>query len=187
MKRFTLLFLALSSLTFAGVSTTSGNNPISVNGTGDNNANASAGINVNVSAVVTDGGTELYIADKDGVQISDVNFHHVLQAGDVNNQGDKTLTANLLVKGTALANAGTLDYNFGNGDSNVSASLALKNTTDISQILTSTLSANTGTITTNQEAPLTVTSTLAGDVVAGTYSTESTTLTVTYNKSDTSK
>lgn len=181
MKRFTLLFLALSSLTFAGVSTTTGNNPISVDGTGDNNANASAGINVNVSAVVTAGGTELYIADKDGVQISDVNFHHVLKAGTLAGQEETSLTANLLVKGTALANAGTLEHTFRNNK------LTLKNTTDISKTLTSALSAIPGTITTNQEAPLTVVSNLvdasdATNITAGTYSTESTTLTVTYNK-----
>lgn len=180
MKRFTLLFLALSSLTFAGVSTTSGNNPISTPTTTDPVANPTAGINVNVSAVVTAGGTELYIADTNGTQISDVNFHHILQAGSLAGQGDGSLTANLLVKGTALANTGNLTTEFGNTD----GVLTLKNTTDISKTLISKLQAETDPITTNKEAPLTVTSSLAGEAFAGTYSTESTTLTVTYNKTN---
>lgn len=169
MKRFTLLFLALSSLTFAGVSIKEGNNTTSSVGTNT----ASAGINVNVSATVTDTGTELYIADANGNQISDVSFHHVLQAGNVGDQGDGSLTANLSVQGNALSNAGTFEHSFGN------SSLTLTNN---GNNLTSNLEASTGIILDQKKATLTVKSNLKGNAVAGEYTSQATTLTVTYNK-----
>ncbi|MGL5934479.1 MAG: hypothetical protein ACRCZI_02530, partial [Cetobacterium sp.] len=72
MKRITLLFLALSSLTLAGVSTTTGPNPISTPGKED--TSPTAGINVNVSATVTAEDTELVITDASGTPISEVSF-----------------------------------------------------------------------------------------------------------------
>lgn len=171
MKKFTLLFLALSSLALAKVlDPTTGNNPISTpnnEGTG-----ATAGVNVNVTATVT-GSLDLVITDLSGTPISDVNFNHVLIAGDVADQGEKSLTANLKVKGTALATAGNLTTEF------KSDSLTLTNGPSS---LVSTLSSTPGTIGSSSEASLSVTSVLEGIAAIGAYSTEQTTLTVTYNK-----
>ncbi|MGL4538931.1 MAG: hypothetical protein ACRCUD_07585, partial [Cetobacterium sp.] len=75
MKRITLLFLALSSLTLAAASTDIGDNdPFQTTSNSD-----TAGININVSAIVTTSDTtQLTIVDETGTQISDVNFYHIL-------------------------------------------------------------------------------------------------------------
>lgn len=174
MKKITLLFLALSSLTLAAVlAPTTGPNPTStpnVNGTG-----ATAGINVNVSATVTDKETDLVITDLSGTPISAVNFNHVLTAGKVADQGEQTLTTNLKIKGSALTNAGTLVSSFDK------ESLTLANGTNI---LTSTLTSASGAIASNGEASLSVTSALdsTGMAAVGTYAAQTATLTVTYTK-----
>ncbi|MHA4989714.1 hypothetical protein [Cetobacterium somerae] len=171
MKKFTLLFLALSSLALAGVlDPTIGSNPIST--PANDETGATAGVNVNVTATVTES-LDLVITDLAGIPISDVNFNHVLVAGDVAGQGEKSLTANLKVKGTALTTAGNLTTAFKN------QSLTLING---SSSLTSTLSSTPGAIGSSGEASLAVTSALEGVAAIGTYSTEQTTLTVTYNK-----
>lgn len=165
MKRITLLFLALSSLALAGVKTTIGPN--------SNSTETTAGINVNVSAIVTATDTELVITDSTGTPISEVDFNHILTAGEVTGQGEQSLTADLRVKGSALAPTGTLSTLFGNG------TLTLTNGTSS---LTTNLTATPGAIASNREASLSVISALSGEAVVGNYATQTTTLTVTYNK-----
>lgn len=175
MKKITLLFLALSSLSLAGVlAPTNGNNPINTPNT--DGTGATAGINVNVSATVTSAETDLVITDLNGTPISEVTFNHVLTAGDVTGQGEQSLTTNLKVKGAALSNAGTLATTFGN------ETLTLTNGTSS---LLSTLESTPGAIGSSGEASLSVTSAVSGTAAIGAYSTEQTTLTVTYNKTTT--
>ena len=98
MKKFTLLFLALSSLTFAAASTsgTKNENPTT------SSTKDTAGININVSAFVTSfTETQLTIDDENGVQISTINFHHEL------NQNPDTfaLNGNISLNTTIYAKA----------------------------------------------------------------------------------
>ncbi|ERT68953.1 hypothetical protein HMPREF0202_01120 [Cetobacterium somerae ATCC BAA-474] len=170
MKKITLLFLALSSLTLAGVSTTS--NPNLTNSVTDSNATAS--ININVTATVT-GPLDLIITDANGTPISEVTFDHILIAG----QGEQSLTANLRVSGNAItsnADVVSLSSEFGTN------SLTLKNLDTSQAILTSKLTAYNGGYD-NNGVVLNVTSTLNdGQALAGNYETQTTTLTVTYAK-----
>ncbi|MGL4366597.1 MAG: hypothetical protein ACRCSJ_08765 [Cetobacterium sp.] len=176
MKRITLLFLALSSLTLAGVVTPhkTGPNPISTPNN-DGGTGATAGINVNVTATVT-GPLDLVITDANGTPISEVTFDHILKAGQIAGQGEQSLTANLRVSGNAItsnADVAFLSSNFGND------SLTLKN---LDNSLTSNLTAFNGGYD-NNGAVLNVTSTLGdGEAFAGNYETQTTTLTVTYSK-----
>lgn len=178
MKRITLLFLALSSLTLAGVTTTTGPNPTSTPNTED--TGATAGINVNVSATVTGETPELIITDASGTPISAVNFNHELEAGEVTNQGEQTLTANLRVKGSALSEANYLDK--------LVPTLGVDSLTLTNGVTGNTL---TSALTTskngfdNNGAVLNVTSALAGTAIVGNYAAQTTTLTVTYNKTTT--
>lgn len=103
MKKFTLLFLALSSLTFAAASTSAGeNNPFLTTSNND-----TAGINVNVSAIVTTSdATQLTIVDGTGTQISDVNFYHILTQGEDNSLGgEKELTQSIYAQAPGLTDA----------------------------------------------------------------------------------
>lgn len=170
MKRITLLFLALSSLTLAGITTTTGPNPIS-------SPSPTAGINVNVSAIVTGEAPELVITDASGTPISAVNFNHELVAGNVDAQGEKTLTANLRVKGSALSKTNYWEKLVPTLAAN---SLILTNgVTDNN--LTSALTTTKNGFD-NNGAVLNVTSALSGEAVVGNYATQTTTLTVTYTK-----
>lgn len=169
MKKIALLFLALSSLTLAGVSTTNNQNLTN----SSTETNATAGININVSATVTAHAPELVITDASGNAISEVNFNHTLTAGSVVGQGEQSLTANLRVKGSTLNEANyltKLNSEFG------SNSLTLANN------LTSNLTATKNGFDSNG-AVLNVISTLSGEAVVGDYAAQITTLTVTYNKS----
>ncbi|MGL5613147.1 hypothetical protein [Cetobacterium sp.] len=100
MKRITLLFLALSSLTLAAASTDIGDNdPFQTTSNSD-----TAGININVSAIVTTSDTtQLTIVDETGTQISDVNFYHILTQ-DVDNVlgGEKELTQSIYAQAPGL-------------------------------------------------------------------------------------
>lgn len=75
MKKVLFMILALSSVTFAGVTTTHGNN-INPSAT---ETSASASINVNVSAIVSGANPSLVITDTNGKEISGVEFTHYLK------------------------------------------------------------------------------------------------------------
>ena len=171
MKKFALLFLALSSLTLASVTNSNGTNPIK----DPASPTSSAGINVNVTATVIENGTELRITDMDGTEISAVNFNHELVTGDVATQTQQELTQKLLIKGEALGYAGTLAGSF------KTSTLTLQNG---NASLESLLTYNIGTVDSSaKEAPLTISSALSGnDAVAGTYTQMSTQYIITYNK-----
>lgn len=173
MKRITLLFLALSSLTLAKVNNSSGNNPIK----DPASPTSTAGINVNVSATVITKDTELRITDTDGNEISAVNFNHELVTGPVAGQNQQKLTQNLLIKGDALASNGNISGFFKDND------LTLQNGSDsLKSNLTYTISA---VDISKKEAPLTISSSLSGnDAIAGTYVENSTSYVITYNKTN---
>lgn len=100
MKKITLLFLALTSLTFAAASTDTGDND-----SFETKPNKdTAGINVNVSAIVTTSDTtQLTIVDETGTQISDINFYHILtQDADHILGGEKELTQSIYAKAPGL-------------------------------------------------------------------------------------
>ena len=103
MKKFTLLFLALSSLTFAAAypSGTTNVDPTS------STTQDTAGINVNVSAIVTTSdATQLTIVDEAGTQISAVNFYHMLnQDGDNKLTGEVSLNQTIYAKAPGLGNS----------------------------------------------------------------------------------
>lgn len=176
MKKYVLLFLALSSLSFADVIITSGRN-VNTDGHLTVGGESSASININVSAVVSDEGPAIEIVDENGNPVTAVNFVHALTTGaDLNTQQQKELTANLKVIATA-GNTATI-----NG-----ATLGRDNLT-LDTNLTSTLTTTVPTDGTVSDAgtPFGITSTLAGSVpnTAGEYSGGSTSLTITYSKQD---
>lgn len=153
MKKFVLLFLALSSLTFAAASITLGdNNPFTTTP-----SVSTAGINVNVSAIVTTSDvTQLTIVDENGKQISDVNFYHILtQSGDNTLGGETELTQSIYAKAPGLTEAGKgkltkskLDIFTGTNDPNFSSTIDVKqesfdtNLKGVKYTLTSIAAAN---------------------------------------------
>ncbi|MGL5230707.1 MAG: hypothetical protein ACRC8F_07810 [Cetobacterium sp.] len=165
MKRITLLFLALSSLTFAAAypSGTANVSP-STSTTQD-----TAGININVSAIVTTStSTQLEIVDETGTQISAVNFYHMLNQDNNNNlTGDVSLNQTIYAKAPGLTEArknklsnNTLDTFTGTNDSKFNSKVEVHqeefDTTinGVKYTLTSTASA-TGQLTIGEviEAP----------------------------------
>lgn len=174
MKKYVLLFLALSSLTFANVVVTNGRN-VNTDGHLTVNGENSASIDITVSAIVTDTGPAIEIVDEDGNPVTSVSFIHELAAGtDVTTQQQKELTANLRIKATAGNTATIQSSNLVRTELNLTDSLKSTLSTTVPQ--DGAISAN-GT-------PFTVTSTLSGTVplVEGTYSDGGTSLTITYAK-----
>lgn len=97
MKKITLLFLALSSLTFAAAYPSGAENINSNQSTTQD----TAGININVSAIVTTStSTKLEIVDENGKQMSAINFYHML-----NQDEEKNLTGDLILEQTIYAKA----------------------------------------------------------------------------------
>lgn len=174
MKKFTLLFLTLSSLTLASVTNSNGTNPIK----DPASPISSAGINVNVTATVIGKGTELRITDLNGDEISAVNFNHELVTGDVATQTQRELTQNLLIKGEALGSAGKLAGKFDK------TSFTLSNG---NSELTSNLESTFGDVdSSNKQATLSIISSLSSTspITIGTYAEQTTQYTVTYTKSN---
>lgn len=171
MKKITLLFLALSSLTFAAAYPSGSATSSTTKDT--------AGINVNVSAIVTTSPTtQLTIVDETGTQISDVNFYHILTQDESNNLGgEKELTQFIYAQAPGLTEArksklsnNTLGTFTGTNDSKFSSNVEVKQNefdTDINGVkytLTSTADAKEKLITDT-------------DII-----TQSQTLTFTYDK-----
>ncbi|MGL5934103.1 MAG: hypothetical protein ACRCZI_00620, partial [Cetobacterium sp.] len=96
MKKITLLFLALSAVAFAGVSTTKGSSTM-------NTQTTSAKIDVNVTAQILEDLTALKITDTSDVEITAVNFNHEVAAETTSD----SLTANLKVIGVGLMGTNT--------------------------------------------------------------------------------
>lgn len=170
MKKYVLLFLALSSLSFADVIITSGGN---VNT--DGHLTVGGDSSASVSAVVTEDGPAIEIVDENGNPVTAVNFVHTLTAGaDLATQQQKELTANLKVIATA-GNTATIS-----GATLGRSNLALD--TNLTSTLTTTVPTD-GTVT-DTGTSFGITSTLAGSVPssAGTYADGATSLTITYSK-----
>ncbi|MGL6024533.1 MAG: hypothetical protein ACRC0F_07950 [Cetobacterium sp.] len=166
MKKTALLFLALSAFAFGGASTTGGANT--------NNTPTSSTVNVNVSATVFSEMPDFIITDSLGAPISSVNFEHILKVGDIAGQVQETLTTNIRAKGVSLAE-GTLATKFGTD------SLTLNNVTAPANDLNSALLAAENGFDA-QGAIFDISSKLSGTAAVGTYNTQTTTLTITYNK-----
>ncbi|MGL6100266.1 MAG: hypothetical protein ACRC0G_11665, partial [Fusobacteriaceae bacterium] len=128
----------------------------------------------NVSATVTDASTSLIITDLNGQEISSVNFHHEINAGNTTD----SLNIDVLAKASGLNDSTQLESKFGNSDT---AKLTLSNGTDT---LTSNLAHEKMNYDTNNGGiVVNVSSTLEGEAVAGSYATATEKLTFTYNKS----
>lgn len=173
MKKYVLLFLALSSLSFAEVVITNGNNSnngghLSIGGAG------TASIGITVTATVSDDYPSLEIVDESGAPVTSVGFNHVVLSG--NAEVNQNLTANLRVKATA-SNAITIQ----------TASIVTE--THTLGGLTSTLSHTTPiAIVDSDGTAFSVTSTLTGNASAmtGTATAAPTNLNITYSKNDAS-
>lgn len=174
MKKYVLLFLALSSLSFAAVTITSGKNGdtgghLTVGGA------TSASININVSATVSAEGPAITIVDENDNPVTAVNFEHELKTNTaLASQQQQELTANLKVIATAGNTATINSATLGKSD------LALD--TNLTSTLTTTVPTD-GAVT-DTGTPFGITSTLSGDVPTspGEYSGGSTSLTITYSK-----
>lgn len=173
MKKYVLLFLALSSLTFADVVLTNGRNAnndghLTVGG------DSSASIDITVSAVVTDDGPAIEIVDEEGNPVTSVSFIHALTAGtELSTQQQKELTANLKIKATAGNTATITNSTLGRTELNLTENLKSTLTTSVPQ---------DGTVT-SDGTNFNVVSTLSGAIpTAGTYSEGGTNLTITYSK-----
>lgn len=178
MKKYVLLFLALSSLSFADVIFTSGRNS-NVDGHLTVGGESSASININVSAVVTEDGPAIEIVDENGNPVTAVNFVHALTAGsDLSTQQQKELTANLRIVATARNTASITAATLGRNE------LTLDSESDLVSTLTTTVPTN-GTVT-ESGTSFGITSSLSGSVPesAGTYSDGATNLTITYSKQE---
>lgn len=169
MKKTAFIFLALSVITFGAAGTTGGENV----STTEN----SSTINVNVSATVFEELPGLIITDALGAPISSVNFEHLLKVGAVTGQEQETLTTSIRARGAAIQTdtLSKLSTSFGNN------TLTLNNTASPTNNLTSTLTSTPGSLDTHG-AIFNISSKLAGDAALGTYNTQTTTLTITYNK-----
>lgn len=178
MKKYVLLFLALSSLSFADVIITSGRN-VNTDGHLTVGGDSSASININVSAVVSEDGPAIEIVDENGNPVTAVNFVHTLTAGaDLTTQQQKELTTNLKVIATAGNTAAISGATLGRTNLNLDAASG----GSLVSTLTTTVPTN-GTVT-DTGTSFGITSTLAGSVPssAGTYADGATSLTITYSK-----
>lgn len=180
MKKYVLLFLALSSLSFADVTITKGKNAKIDGQTVGVGGATSASINIDVSATVTDVGPEIEIVDEKGNPVTAVNFMHELKAGNIDGQAQQELNTDLRVK-TTNGSTGTVSGNFG------SNTLTLTDTNS-GNMLTANLasglspSANVN----NNGTQFRISSTLSDATVVAdeSYSSNSTSYTITYTKTE---
>lgn len=170
MKKYVLLFLALSSLSFAEVVITNGENSnngghLSIGGQG------TASIGITVTATVSDDYPSLEIVDESDAPVTSVGFNHLVSTG--NTSVNQDLTAYLKVKATA-----------GNTISISGASIGTK--THSLGSLTSTLTHTVPIASVDSSGTaFSVTSTLTGTtsgMSAGSLNTGSTSLNITYSK-----
>lgn len=177
MKKSLLLFLAISSLSFAAASTTTGANANLSN----NNDTTSATIDVNVTANVFASETQLIITDESGEQISAVNFEHNLTQTGSALIGETELTKTILAKanginGNKLTASG---LNIGNN------SFSLVNIIDGNHTsIEGNLNLSQSTQTVANQVPYVIASTITSNATAteGTYTTDAKKLTITFNK-----
>ncbi len=172
MKKYVLLFLALSSLSFAEVVITNGKN-VNTGGHLSLGGPGTASIGITVTATVSDDYPSLEIVDESGASVTSVGFDHVVLSG--NDAVNQNLTANLRVKATA-----------GNTISISQASIVTETHTLGS--LTSTLSHTVSTSSVDSDGTaFSVTSTLTGNAstMTGTATAAPTSLNITYSKTTT--
>lgn len=174
MKKITLLFLALSSLTLAAVTVTPGEN------TSSNETTSSININVtaSVSAFET---TSLQIVDDKGAAISSVDFHHNLDKNGQTLQGETDLSQEIY----AIAGGLTTDR-VSKITSEAPKEFVLTNQDDSNSTITTSFTTEKATsvdpikglkFTLKSSVP-----TDAANVIEGSYAGEAKTLTLTYNK-----
>ncbi|MGL4652739.1 hypothetical protein [Cetobacterium sp.] len=160
MKKITLLFLALSAVTFS---------------------NLKSEIDVTVSAVIAGEAPSITITDENDSPINSLFFDHFLEQGE--ESIENTLSHNLKVTGNTLRgdNIKNLNASF------TTSSGIIQNSTSDNFNLASQLNANldTSNIKASDKVvsvPLTVTSTLSGIPGSDDYGVFKTQLTVTLNK-----
>lgn len=180
MKKYVLLFLALSSLSFADVTITKGKNAKSGGQTVDVGGATSASINIDVSATVTNVGPEIEIVNDQDEPVTAVNFEHALATGSIDGQTQQELKTFLKVKTTNGSN-GTVTGNFGNNTLTLTGN-------DPSNTLTANLASNLGTDAdvNNNGTQFRISSTLSNATVTAdeSYSSSSTSYTIIYSKSN---
>ncbi|MGL5855439.1 MAG: hypothetical protein ACRCYA_09405 [Cetobacterium sp.] len=177
MKRITLLFLALSSLTLAAVTVNYGDNFTS----NQEDSTSTSSININVTASVSDfETTQLKIVDADGKEITSLDFHHNLDS-DRNNKlsGEMNLTQDIY----AIAHGLTQDR-IGKITQEAPTKFELKNTSSQNSFETTFNSEKANTIDIVRGLKFTLTSTVPAETEAtgGSYTGSSQQLTLTYNK-----
>ncbi|MGL5544960.1 MAG: hypothetical protein ACRDB6_07610 [Cetobacterium sp.] len=167
MKKITLLFLALSAVIFGATGTIGGEN-----GPSKPIANK-AEINVHVSAIVSGETTNLVITDIDGNEISAVYFHHELDNTDDLTSSPNVLNTGILAKASGLNTQNQLKAELIN---------TLELTNGVSTLI-SNLSADAKPFdNTKGGVVYTVSSSLSGIPVEGSYAVKTTPLTITYSK-----
>lgn len=177
MKKVLFMILALSSVTFAEVTTTHGNN---IN-TSATETGASASINVNVSATVTNTSPNIIITDKFGQEISDVTFKHDLKTTN-NHVNDlyKSIIINAKSEYFKGITSGSHNVSFDNTTANLTG-------TNSSNKITSTLSKTENNIDSiNGILPIKLTNSFTEDIntpfIADTYTSSTNKLTVSFTK-----
>lgn len=173
MKKSLLLFLAISSLSFAAASVTTGDNIQTTN-----IDLAKSTINVNVSAFVTGADTSLIItSDAEGKNpISAVNFEHNLTMSNNALLGEKNLSQVIYAHAPGI-NSSKLSHNTLN-------SYELNNSdSDETTTLNGNLSVEKDTQTTNNSVKYTIGSNITSTTAPlGSYETSTQALTITFNK-----
>ncbi|WP_418965715.1 hypothetical protein [Cetobacterium sp.] len=172
MKKYSLLFFTLSSFAFAGTSVLPGDN---INKT-NTLESTSATINVNVTANVIANSTQLVIIDEEGTEISALNFEHNLVQSGSALTGDRALSQTIYAKATGI-NERNLEHTSLND-------YVLENSSNPSETISGSFAITSGTAN-NNVVPYTLSSNITSDTMAGegTYSTNTQTFTITFNKS----